>query len=68
MLQAAQYAGFSLEWYSDFDCSAFPGYTPSYPCGAVRIVKNAMFYVFQMKRENTERREQARNILLHRQV
>ncbi|KAL7510443.1 hypothetical protein ACHAXN_007352 [Cyclotella atomus] len=67
VLQAAQYAGFSLEWTSQFDCSAFPGYKPSYPCGANRTIKNARFYVFRTKRERSEQHDvEARNVLLHR--
>ena len=68
VLQAAQHAGFRLHWYNNFDCTAFPGYKPSYSCGTGRNIKNARFYVFEMKRENTDEHDSddfAREILLH---
>eukprot|EP00956_Cyclotella_meneghiniana_P006168 scaffold8062_cov71-Cyclotella_meneghiniana.AAC.8 len=68
VLQAAHHAGFGLNWYNKFDCSGFPGYKPSYACGTGRDIKNARFYVFQMKKENADElvSDFAREILLHR--
>lgn len=52
VLQAAQHAGFGLEWCSDFDCSHFPGYKPVYSSGTGRRIQNARFYVFQLKKNH----------------
>jgi hypothetical protein len=52
VLQAAQHAGFGLEWCSDFDCSHFPGYKPVYSSGTGRKFQNARFYVFQLKKNH----------------
>jgi HrpA-like RNA helicase len=66
VLLTAQHAGFSLQWYNHFDTSAFPGYKPSYSCGAARTLKNARFYVFHLKKHKTDHSDLARDILLHR--
>ena len=66
VMQAAQHAGFVLHWYNRFDCGVFPGYKPSFPCGTDRTIKNARFYVFQLKREHSVYDTSTRDMLLHR--
>ena len=65
VLLAAQHASFSLQWYNHFDTSAFPGYKPSYSCGAASTLKNARFFVFHLKKHKTDHSDPARDILLH---
>ncbi|KAL7550788.1 LOW QUALITY PROTEIN: hypothetical protein ACHAWF_013999 [Thalassiosira exigua] len=49
----AQHAGFSLEWYDDFDCAMFPNYTPCYANSDDEIeTDGAKFFVFKMRRDD----------------
>lgn len=50
VFSSGQNANFTLEWFEEFDSGIFPGYTPHGANNEPIQIRDAMFYIFRLKK------------------